>query len=212
MKYIKKIGVELEGGWNSPPPTKTYHDGSVNVSASIVGETCSLPSSLRKAKAWIKENYPVVVDSSCGLHFHFSFRNNLSYSRLMTENFHNLFLCEVEKWGKEKEILSSSPFWDRLYDRNKYCRKKFIPDAQSVLKEKREERYAHLNYCYALHKTLEIRLFPMFKKVDLAISALEFTVEIIEKFLSNCKREKCIKVVLKDDVSPIQQREEVICA
>lgn len=103
-KGIEKIGVEMEGGWEKKP-LNLYDDVSIKVTGNYVGEVSSPPMSLseiEKIEEWIRKNYPSFCNETCGFHVHISLRDNLDYARLMTQNFYEYFLTEIEKWGKEK--------------------------------------------------------------------------------------------------------------
>lgn len=210
MRYISKIGIEMEGGWNYSPSTEIYGDGSVSGLDGKLGEICSAPlHSLAVVMRWVEKNYPSSVNSSCGLHVHISLKSNLSYSRLMSLEFYNFFLSRVETWGKEREILSTLPFWSRLKGANSYCRKTFAPDNQANKTSKDPWRYTHLNYCFALHSTIECRVFPMFKNKSLAVEAIELFCSCVEDFLNAHKeREKVINASIS--AGELNEKEEKI--
>lgn len=212
MKRIKKIGVELEGGWDYTPSSPIYADGSVRGVEGKEGEICSPPLSLSKIQRWIVENYPSNVNSTCGFHIHISFYNLLDYQKVLSPQFYSFFLGRVEKWGKEKKIYSSSPFWDRLNGDNSYCYRKWNGDEQVFLNSKSSERYYHLNYCFSFHGTIECRLFPMFKQKELTCEAVSLFCEIVEEWLKNQPREKSISLSVETDneIEKITIIEEVI--
>lgn len=213
MRYIKRIGVEIEGGWNRKPPSASiYADGSVSIRAPESGEISSPPSRFTEIKKFLRENYPSDTNSTCGMHIHLSFYHNGIYSRLMTEDFYHYFLVEVEKWGKENEDFCDSLFWDRLKGENSFCRRKFNCDEQVEKEFKDGCRYAHLNYCFTLHNTIEVRIFPAFKQVEAAISALRKTIEIFEEWLKDhSKREKRLILSVKEDAKSIKTKEKILC-
>lgn len=183
MYKIHKIGVELEGGWDTAPPSPMHGDGSVSVSRPVVGEVSSEPlASVRSAAAYIRANYPVEVNRSCGFHIHISLRSKLDYMRLMSVKYHEYFKAELHKWGKEGNIKNQN-FWDRLGGLNNYCMNEFRADEQAEMTSKGHNRYTQLNFCYKLHGTVENRLFPMFKSVEINISALKKFVSLTEFYL-----------------------------
>jgi hypothetical protein len=208
-KYILKIGAEMEGGWDFKPKRLGY-DGSVHVDAPYVGEVRSpaflwIESLLR----WIRRWHPQYVDESCGLHIHVSFRNNLYYSQLMSEEFYRYFLEKTKAWAKkkEKEGLDMDIFWDRWNGYNDYCRKRFDPESQAQATDKESCRYAHLNYCFSIRGTLECRLFPMFETYELSCEAVRLFYRIVNSWLRKYERaekEEMYTLVLLDD-----EREEV---
>lgn len=201
MKYIKKIGVEIEGGWDKKPPdTEIYGDGSVDVDCNFQdGEISSPPMTLRELLQWIVRNYPQHTNNTCGLHIHISFKKNIYYSKLMSQEFYDYFLARITEWANREQILPSSPFWSRLRGENGYCKKIFRADEQVHLTNKESARYTHLNYCFSLHRTLECRLFPTFKSAKLAQSAVKAFIEIVETFLSKQGREKTYKVNIDEE-------------
>ena len=226
MKRIKKIGVEIEGGWDRPIPADIYYDGSVDVEGERYGEICSPPLSLSQLERWIRNNYPDHVNKTCGFHIHLSFKNSLDYSRLMSKEFYEYFLFQIEKWAREYGILPNSSFWNRLAGCNSYCKKRFAADEQVQLSGKESIRYTHLNYCFRLHGTLECRLFPAWKRSDTAIASVYALVNIVESWLSQCSREKTYKlqesfyeegeperIIISDeiDASPETRKEMEIC-
>jgi len=194
-----KIGIEIEGGWDYEPAADIYGDGSVSVGGDHSGEICSPPLSLPKVQAWMRENYPSFTNSTCGLHIHISLKRNLDYSRLMSPNFYTYFLHHIEKWA-EGYILKSSPFWNRLRGANSYCRREFKADEQVLLTHKESPRYTHLNYCFSLHHTLECRLFPTFKQVEVACHAVRAFVDIVEAWLEQQpKKEQSFMVAIGEE-------------
>jgi hypothetical protein len=196
--YIDKIGVELEGGWDNEP-NNLKGDGSVDVPSDYSGEVVSPPLTFHKALNWTVENYPDMVNDTCGLHVHISLKNNLLYSRLTSRRFYVYFLTRMTEWGKQAGLSPSHRFWDRLEGNNTYCLKKFIPGRQISLQEKQEERYCHINYCYSLHGTIEFRLLPMFNKKETAVKAITEIVYIVKDWLSMQKREKTRQEVVTEE-------------
>jgi hypothetical protein len=170
--YIEKVGVEMEGGWNYKPDNLKY-DQSVEVESMYRGEVSSPPTSYENLQylfEWMRKWYPQHVDASCGFHIHISLKNTLYYSQLMSEEFYEYFLQKTEEWGKKKEEqkYDMSLFWKRWRGDNKFCRRIFRADEQSIVKDKQSCRYSHLNFCYTMHQTLECRLFPMFQSKRIA--------------------------------------------
>lgn len=220
LRYINRIGVELEGGWNYTPPSRVYGDGSVTVSRTSTncrnteictnhncsnceylefigdgnrhaGEVGSEPLRLKGALAFLDDNYPTETNESCGFHIHISLKNNHDYSRLMDRAFYSYLMVALENWGNENNIKNPQ-FWTRLEGENYFCKGDFIPDEQSVHTERNYERYTILNYSLGVHGTLELRVLPMFKKVGTAKNVLEFYVKTVERYLSKSSKVKII--------------------
>lgn len=197
-RRIKAIGVELEGGWDSPPPNELHRDGSVTVNANYVGEVSSSPlHDLAAMETWVRANYPTRVNNSCGLHVHLS-TNELNYSRLMEPEFNQFFegrMAEFLSIG----LASGRPGYDLLRQRfqglNQYCQKKFIPAQQLFLKDRYGDtathpRYAQLNFCYGRHGTLECRMFPCFPSVDDGVAAVKSFYSTVFDYLGQFKSTK----------------------
>lgn len=197
-KRIKALGVELEGGWDSPPPNEIHRDGSVTVNANYVGEVSSAPlPSLEEAEAWVRANYPPRVNNSCGLHVHLS-TNELNYSRLMEPEFNQFFEGRMAEFLSQG-LASGNPGYDLLRQRfqglNQFCQKKFIPEHQLFLKDRYGDtsthpRYAQLNFCYGRHGTLECRMFPCFPNVDDGVAAVKSFYTTVFDYLGQFKTTK----------------------
>lgn len=195
-KYIKLVGLELEGGWDCNEVSELekedscYHsDGSVSCSGNVTGEIVSTPLPIGNAVQWLEEFYPTHMNQTCGFHIHVSLKNEKYYSWLMDKVFYRYYLKEMEKFGNDYPVKNSS-FWSRLKGNNNYCRKKWDADKQSGLRDKDSYRYTHVNFCYSLHKTVEFRLLPLFKEVTTAKAAMLKTFEIIETHISNMEKKK----------------------
>lgn len=214
-KFIDKIGIEIEGLWKIPRTdlvpdaslhaedweTSYYRDENSGRKMPLFGELVSQPLENKEvALAFIKDNWPDEISPRCGFHMHVSFNSYNLYCHAMTRQFYHDFLIEVEKWGR-KVCPEDIQFIERLQDRNRYCRRRFIPDEQVKCLTKdsarqRQLRATHFNYCYGQHKTLECRLFPMWKDYVIAQSAVCFYLDFIENFLSK------IPNVTKDLIYP----------
>lgn len=206
-KYISKLGLELEGGWDKVPEEEGViigHDGSVmRPISSVTGKACrhygelaSPPLPLEKVAEWLKKYYPTGVNNSCGFHVHFSLRKNLDYSRLMDRKFFILFHKRAGEWGKAQNLPSSHAFWERLAGKNTYCKKQHVPGKQVYVAGKGGERYTMLNYCYSLHSTIECRLAPGWETFELALSWVEFLIETVNLYLREQPKEKVMTLLL----------------
>ena len=215
MQHINKIGIELEGYWHKKP-NSAKADGSVH--ASCPGDTCqhvinggseysgyrgelaSRPILIRSLDKWIDTNYPDHVDSSCGLHVHMSLTNQGDYARLTYPDFWDYFLDSWEQWGEDNDITNKN-FWSRLAGNNAYCYRDFNPGSQWRLTYKDSSRYKHLNFCFTLHKTVECRLLPMFKRKDIAKNAIWHLISIVNAFLDIAPSlpELSCEVLIEDD-------------
>jgi len=213
LKFINRVGVELEGGWVDKPPENIHEDISVKNNTdgfpALVdkkgkkcqhwGETASPPLSLAAALRYIKDNYPDGSNDSCGFHVHISVRRPIDYARLMKRGFWTEFLAAVREWGEKQKLPLTHQFWSRLDGENRFARKLFRPLSQIGITEKdgrgsgpqgRETRRTLLNYCWAMHKTLECRLFPAWETPELAQSATSFFVNFVEVYLAEKSKRK----------------------
>lgn len=179
-KYIVSAGVELEGGWRTQPPgmQHLHGDGSVRVSAPIVGEIASPPF-----RTWgglinfIDDNYPHVVNNTCGLHTHWAIHPH-HYPRLMELEFIRFFMAYIGRWAKSRLAKGSDDelkFWARCRGENQYCLPNHADDAmKQVLAPNRvNERYRAWNFSYRIHGTAECRLLPAFATTETAVDAIK---------------------------------------
>jgi hypothetical protein len=183
---IDRVGIELEGGWNTQPANAAYHhDGSVRtVSSPISGEQVSAPINNWAGVAdWVTTAYPTESNVSCGLHVHASFKSRSDYAKLMSAEFYAYFLDRMKAWGERVHLPQTHAFWTRLNGFNRYCEKVFLPEQQVQTRFKTGVRYAQLNYCFRLHGTIECRLMPVFKQARIAVSAVQEILSCYEDFL-----------------------------
>jgi hypothetical protein len=196
------IGLELEGGWKNKPERKIYEDCSVCIDdddANFVGEINSQPfSDLKELKNWLFKNYPNRMNRTCGLHVHISLKNNLLYSKLMQKDFHD-YLKEMLKDFIVKNKLNTEDkknLIERVDGYNRFCRDNFYADEQVIKKSKETCRYTHINYCYALHGTIEFRVLCMFKSKQTAFKAIKVIIKCVNEYLRKANKEKEEKVIM----------------
>lgn len=217
MKYIRAVGVELEGGWNLRPRDEMHQDLSVRVRANHSGEIPSKPfKTLEALEEWVLRTAPDLVDTTCGFHIHISFKQPAYYNWLTTPRFYKLLLLRVKKWGVAEGLPSTHHFWKRWrgtfrlpHNHRNYCRKEFIPEKQLNNTEKGPEgsvRHCHLNFCWKMHGTLELRLFPAFPKEQVALytSAVRCFVDSVEDFITREKVRKSNRIRLK--IEPLKRK------
>lgn len=202
FKNIARFGVELEGGWNRDIPPAVYadcwrNDGSVHAYGErYTGEIATRPyARLSFLNKFITEMYPDIVDVSCGMHIHFStptlgiydryldtrFNSGLlKYLRSLAHRTEDRFRAENIKWDKGIDWL-----YHRLDGNCGHARVTAPPiDMQLIAAGKRDVRYHAINYCYTLRKTIEIRVLPMFQRVENALYFIERTLSYAERFAS----------------------------
>ena len=218
---INKLSVELEGGFNLKLASKLADigikirpDGSVSSfeDCEYKGEISNPPDSLDGVLKFIDNYYPTRVNHSCGQHIHVSFTNKLDYMQLMTKKFYDHFIKSIKDWGLSQTIPNGDQFWIRLngiYHSNDM----FCPDQQingDELPTGVSSRYAHLNFCWRKHGTIECRLLPMFADKELSKKAITLIHDIYKNYLESHKpREPNYKLDIVDD-SPIILNEVII--
>jgi hypothetical protein len=192
MNHIHKVGVEIEGGWNSgnlppPEPGSAHSDGSVSFSESGITsrEYVSHPTeNLIELDQWMRRVYPPHTNSTCGLHVHVSLKNPINYARIIDRRFQEFFLEEMAAWGKRR--TTNKHFFSRLAGENKFCKKEWKPEMQIKATSKGTgERWTQWNFCWGLHKTAECRMLPTFKDVNIAVDGVTRIVKCVEDYLTN---------------------------
>lgn len=205
--FIDKIGVELEGGWNKIPPdvNEIGHDGSVMVIAKHVGEIASPPGKPKEILSWVLRNHPTAVNQTCGMHVHVSFRRILDYSRLADRDTSRKFLIRrLRQWGNKNKfgtVRPEHPFWDRLKGENRYCKAGWNPEEQISADSRVEERYQQMNFCWGLHRTMEVRVLPAFKIPEVSVDAIKCVLKAVEDYLrlmSKGRRERLVVSEMDD--------------
>jgi len=193
---IRARGEEIEGAYESMPSDECdFHgDGSVHSFKNIdesdycVGEIRSMPfESQEELLSFNDNNYPDVVNWRCGIHVHYSFKTELAYQFLMKKAFHVYLKQRLREFGEQNKLNKDSEFWKRLAGLNQWCLDKHHPKLQIHDTSKSSYRYTFINYCYDLHKTMEIRVLPAFQRSDLAHKALVELESIINDYLATCK-------------------------
>lgn len=191
MQRIHKIGVEIEGGWNTgnvpaASPGNCGVDGSVSFSETgVVGhEFVSAPyTNLLELTEWIRRVYPPHTNSTCGLHVHFSFKSSFDYGRVIDKRFGDYFHEQMTEWAKRAEIKNKH-FYARLSGENHFCKREWKPEPQMKATGKDSScRYCQWNFCWGIRKTAECRMLPTFKNVNVAIAAVTQLVKVVEGYL-----------------------------
>jgi hypothetical protein len=120
-----------------------------------------------------------------GFHLHFSFQKIEFYVALMQTKFKNYFYDCMKKFG-ESYPVQQPRFWNRLENKNKFCRDEHMPYDQIFTTKKRpndETRYTALNYAFGRFKTIESRILPSFVHADTAVAAFKAHLDCIESYL-----------------------------
>lgn len=156
---------------------KNVHDGSVSCSGAWTGEVPVGPEDPKNIDEMFRF-YPEYGNRTCGMHVHVSFKRQYYYRRLMDPEFYTYFKTQLLAWG-ERHGVKNSNFYSRLRGENQYCKDQWLMEAQVNTAHKDSCRYAILNYCYNLHKTLEVRVLPYFKSPETAKQAVLAVLNII---------------------------------
>lgn len=200
MKYIKFIGLEVEGGWIvKPKDSKIHFDGSVKFAGKkakdlLVGEISSAPlaaENMESVEQWILTNWPHRRNKTCGFHIHVSFLQESDYRLLMTKAFYNVFLDSAMQFAREHRL--SKAFYSRLQGHNRYCQRTFRAKVQYARTNKAPCRYTHLNYCYSLRGTIENRLPTTQMTKEKAFNTILWFINTIEKYLDNLHKNNSMK-------------------
>jgi hypothetical protein len=201
FKHVNLVGIEFEGAWDDLPESMApyYHgDGSVTAVSTFVGEISSPPMKPDELYDFImdKEIYPSRINSSCGMHIHFSPYDVNDFVAMADIKFKQGFKDSMQHLGEKiLKLPEDHSYWYRLSGRNTYCLGSFDPWSQLGETRTNEygaaSRYCQLNFsAYHTHGTLENRLFPMFQKRTQAKQAAQHYLEFVEKYLRDQKIEK----------------------
>lgn len=194
---ISRVGVEVEGVWNTiPKGARLVKDTSVKGFSPVllnriadtgvggIGELSSPPIMPAMLEGWLKTHYPHHINSSCGLHLHMSFDSCSRYSTLMDIRYHDTLIHYLMEWAKKEGFPKDHLIYERLRGESIYCQKKFWPDKQVLQREKIYDkvkdghRYTILNYCHGLLGTMEVRVLPMMDTPAQASRALHHIIDI----------------------------------
>lgn len=192
FKAIDRVGIELEGAWKSARrDIRMIHDGSVTDFSGSVMDNCRTGEVVSEPflywsdlVAFIQSKYPDHINRTCGLHVHMSTPTIGAYEALMNQRYNDFLMKSLLLWGKKNKVQPNHSFWRRMSGTEYYCRGIFRPDEQVILNSKGSPRYSQVNYCYGLHRTMEVRVLPMFKQKNLAISAIYHILRCTQKYLT----------------------------
>jgi len=217
-KYINLIGVELEGSWaRISRDVAIVPDQSVRIVEGYrhAGELVSPPMDLESIKVWLERHIPQGVNETCGYHIHVSLKKFRDYNRLTSMRFYTLLLKRIRQWGLAADISPRHHFWQRLEgtftfttpggNTRNFCRKEFLPEAQIYEVKKGGDgaaRHCHLNFCYSLHGTVELRLFPAWSNYEHYVGSLQVFIDAIEEFLVAEDQRRENKVRIKIGATP----------
>ena len=163
-----------------------YCDCVCSSSNHIDGEKVSQPMPTKELMHYINNFYPEETNSTCGAHKHTSVTNSVkNYSILMEEQFSEFIILALFKWAECLGVRKSSSFYHRMNGENSMCVPRYRVYDQFMAYDKPDDRYCAVNYCYANHKTIEVRVLPAFQDKRLTISSSLAVEQIISSYLSS---------------------------
>lgn len=163
---------------------------------------------LGHALSQLYDLYPDVTGSECGMHVHMSLHSHMDFSLLASDRFYEYFRAQLQAWGERNQIWHRSEFWNRLRGENSYC----YQNSETHDHHRRSgqlitsigDKYRQINFLpWNQYKTVEFRVLPMFRKHELAQSAIECLVEIVESFLAQEELDIAISTGIAESVEPI---------
>ncbi len=193
MRYINKIGIELEGFFNIERYNSLNYNGLIKYDGSVVsndlnsrefcaGEIASDPLTIEQVRGFIELYYPCIVNHTCGLHIHLSFNDN-AYQTFIDKYCHDYIIENLKKYCfKKLKGNDLKLFAERVSSFNNYCRVNYIANSQLY---GGGTRYTAINYsAYNKHKTIELRLLPMFEDKKTAYDIISYYLMLVERFLN----------------------------
>ena len=181
-----------------------------------IGEITSEPRTVDQVGIWVKRYYPQVVNESCGLHVHMSFKSAMHYQRLMVPEYTDVMIKYLLIWANEKGFEKKHPIWERLGGNSTYCQRRFYADQQvqargkDYHRDRPGHRYTVINYCWNMYNTLECRVLPMFEKVEEALGGINKVLDITNAFLVvSAAREEKLKAEVEGDPTKIMDTKHV---
>jgi hypothetical protein len=150
----------------------------------VDGEMVSPPLPTKELSQWIRDNYPVRTNTTCGAHRHRSFKKIKYYSILMDRTFNIYLVNRLRAWGKSVGVREGSALFRRLNGDVHWCKNMYDGYRQISTSDKEDCRYRIINYCWKLHKTVEIRVLPAFQDVELTVSAHKELGDIMDDYIT----------------------------
>tara|TARA_R110002167_G_scaffold2671_1_gene13261 strand:- start:52 stop:768 length:717 start_codon:yes stop_codon:yes gene_type:complete len=149
----------------------------------VDGEMVSPPLPTKELSQWIRDNYPVRTNTSCGAHRHRSFKKIKYYSILMDRQFNQYLIDRLYAWGRKVGVRDGSALFRRLNGDVHWCKSMYDGYRQISTSDKEDCRYRVINYCWKLHGTMEIRVLPAFQDVELTVSAHKELGDIMDDYI-----------------------------
>lgn len=224
FKHINMVGFEVEGAWKVDRVRDRHEnyfngfhgDGSLSNIPQVstndrgwIGEYAT-PVPINNEEALIdtmEERWPDKWNHTCGFHIHISTKTINNYSKLMDQGFYRIFKRELEK-----ELIPSiqnaeerERFQARLRGESTYCKRGWRAEVQSRLRDKSGDRYFHLNFCWSLHGTMEVRVPPMMNLSD-GKRTMKWMTSFVETYLEKKRKIKAYKTEI--EMTPLETENE----
>ena len=133
---------------------------------------------LKELKKIVFDNYPTKVNNSCGGHFHISFKTPSFYGIAMDRRVWLGVKKELRKWAKTNlPTLAYDKLETRLKGVN-YCKNSHLAENQVYASA---DRYTQFNFAWQRHKTMEVRILPMFSKREIYMKCVRFICNEIQQ-------------------------------
>lgn len=188
------------------------------------GREMRFHSTINEALNIMTKLYPDLVGPTCGGHVHFSFTTLNDYYKLMTIQFWNYFNFRMNELIQSLKDPYNEMLSGRMAGYSKHACRAFIPEMQVFpigddgepasfyddFHGTRYPRYAMLNFCWKEHKTLEVRVLPMFGDPKIQKIAILHLVDIIQTFCKNFKLPKSDPITRAISVNPSCLRRHTI--
>jgi hypothetical protein len=204
--YIDKIGLEVEGGWICQDG---YRGGNLAANGQsivfdrsvrfrrrarnpqeaalddtfVAGEINSPAySNFNEIGQFLNLYWPDQTNASCGFHVHASFKSEVYYNALMHNDFYTLFKSELSQI--EQKLKLGAITKRRIAGKNRFCKDEWNPERQKRAEEKYHPyRYAMINFCWNVHRTVEVRVFSSHIQMEKSFHLVKWWVDIINRFL-----------------------------
>ena len=221
INRIASVGVELEGGWTKDPGQPIQRDPSVKfvppkgVEDPATGRIVYPPGTVvprwtgeiptpngglpvTTVEAWMLQYYPQLVNETCGMHVHTSFKRKMHYQQLMTPEFTKRMVTSLQEWAEAEGFPATHHIWARLKKPDHpHCAHTYCGDEQVKMKKKDFNsrgtpwsRYTAINYCAAQHNTIECRLLPMMETAEQGVRAVMRVLDTTNRFLSQIRQKE----------------------
>jgi len=214
--YIDKIGLEVEGGWICQDG---YRGGNLAANGQaivfdrsvrfrrrarnmeevalddtfVAGEINSPAySTFNEIGQFLNLYWPDQTNASCGFHVHASFKSELFYNALMHNDFYTLFKGELSRI--EQKLKLGAITKRRIAGKNRFCKDEWNPERQKRAEEKYHPyRYAMINFCWNVHRTVEVRVFSAHIQMEKSFHLVKWWVDIINRFLETQIKPEVVK-------------------